>query len=86
MLISGPMMSKAREGYTEAAEAFDKATELGDLDKYEAEAYNMRGTFRYRVSRANRPRWRTITGTLTAFLHGPRSVFVSAVDRLCLML
>lgn len=35
------------DGYTEAAEAFDKAIELNSLDKHEAEAYNMRGTFRY---------------------------------------
>jgi import receptor subunit TOM70 len=34
-------------GYNEAAEAFDKAIEVGDLDQYGAEAYNMRGTFRY---------------------------------------
>lgn len=35
------------EGYKEAAEAFDKAVELGDLDNHAAEAYNMRGTFHY---------------------------------------
>ncbi|EME46348.1 hypothetical protein DOTSEDRAFT_70370 [Dothistroma septosporum NZE10] len=35
------------EGYNEAAESFDKATEQGNLDKHEANAYNMRGTFRY---------------------------------------
>lgn len=35
------------EGYKEAAEAFDKALELGDLDNHAAEAYNMRGTFHY---------------------------------------
>lgn len=34
-------------GYNEASEAFHKAIEAGDLDKFEAEAYNMRGTFRY---------------------------------------
>ncbi|WPH01784.1 TPR-like protein [Acrodontium crateriforme] len=35
------------EGYTEAAESFEKAVEAGNLDKHEALAYNMRGTFRY---------------------------------------
>ncbi|KAF2170283.1 hypothetical protein M409DRAFT_64600 [Zasmidium cellare ATCC 36951] len=35
------------EGYTEAAESFDKAIEQGGLEKHEALAYNMRGTFRY---------------------------------------
>lgn len=35
------------EGYTEAAEAFEKAIEAGGLEKHEALAYNMRGTFRY---------------------------------------
>jgi import receptor subunit TOM70 len=35
------------EGYKEAAEAFDKAIEVGDLDSHAAEAHNMRGTFRY---------------------------------------
>ncbi|USW53985.1 Putative mitochondrial outer membrane translocase complex, subunit Tom70 [Septoria linicola] len=35
------------EGYKEAADAFDQAIEAGDLDKYGAEAHNMRGTFRY---------------------------------------
>lgn len=35
------------EGYTEAAESFEKAIEAGDLEKNEALAYNMRGTFRY---------------------------------------
>lgn len=38
--------SKTGPGYEEAAEAFDKALELGDLDEYEAYAYNLRGTFR----------------------------------------
>lgn len=37
---------KTGEGYEEAAAAFEKALELGDLDDYEAFAYNMRGTFR----------------------------------------
>lgn len=32
--------------YEQAAAAFDKALELGDLGEYEAFAYNMRGTFR----------------------------------------
>lgn len=35
------------EGYAEAAQSFDKAIELNNLDKHEAFAYNMRGTFRY---------------------------------------
>ncbi|KAJ9156295.1 Import receptor [Pleurostoma richardsiae] len=35
---------KTGEGYEEAAVAFDKALELGDLGEYEALAYNMRGT------------------------------------------
>jgi import receptor subunit TOM70 len=38
---------RTSEGYLEAAESFDKALEQGDLDKHEALAYNMRGTFRY---------------------------------------
>jgi len=38
--------SKTGPGYEEAAEAFEKALELGDLGEYEALAYNMRGTFR----------------------------------------
>jgi import receptor subunit TOM70 len=38
---------KTAEGYKEAAAAFDKALELGDLGEHEAFAYNMRGTFRY---------------------------------------
>lgn len=41
------MDKKTGDGYEEAAAAFDKALELGDLDEYEAFAYNMRGTFRY---------------------------------------
>ncbi|KAH7130160.1 hypothetical protein B0J11DRAFT_245324 [Dendryphion nanum] len=41
------MNSKTSDGYTEAAEAFDRALEIGDLDEHEAFAYNMRGTFRY---------------------------------------
>lgn len=39
------MESKTGEGYEEAASAFDKAVELGDLGSFEAFAYNMRGTF-----------------------------------------
>jgi import receptor subunit TOM70 len=35
------------EGYTEAAQSFDKAIELDKLEEHEALAYNMRGTFRY---------------------------------------
>jgi import receptor subunit TOM70 len=35
------------EGYAEAAEAFEKAIEAGDLGDHEAHAYNMRGTFHY---------------------------------------
>ncbi|CZS95979.1 probable mitochondrial precursor protein import receptor tom70 [Rhynchosporium agropyri] len=41
------MEKKTGEGYEEAAAAFDKALELGDLGENEAFAYNMRGTFRY---------------------------------------
>lgn len=40
------MEKKTHEGYEEAATAFEKALELGDLDEYEALAYNLRGTFR----------------------------------------
>lgn len=40
------MDRKTHEGYEEAAEAFEKALELGDLGEHEALAYNMRGTFR----------------------------------------
>lgn len=40
------MERKTHEGYEEAAAAFEKALELGDLGEYEALAYNMRGTFR----------------------------------------
>lgn len=39
------METKTGEGYEEAASAFDKAIELGDLGAFEAFAYNMRGTF-----------------------------------------
>lgn len=35
------------EGYAEAADSFDQAIASGNLDQYEAQAYNMRGTFRY---------------------------------------
>lgn len=41
------MRKKSSEGYAEAAAAFDKALELGDLGDNEALAYNLRGTFRY---------------------------------------
>lgn len=41
------MEKKTADGYEEAASAFDKAVELGDLGEHEAFAYNMRGTFRY---------------------------------------
>jgi import receptor subunit TOM70 len=41
------MATKTGEGYTEAAAAFDRALELGDLGEYEAFAHNMRGTFSY---------------------------------------
>lgn len=40
------MEKKTHEGYEEAAAAFEKSLELGDLGEYEALAYNMRGTFR----------------------------------------
>ncbi|KAL7623020.1 TOM (translocase of outer membrane) complex component [Parahypoxylon ruwenzoriense] len=40
------MERKTHEGYEEAATAFEKALEYGDLDEYEALAYNLRGTFR----------------------------------------
>jgi mitochondrial import receptor subunit TOM70 len=38
--------NKNTPAYEEAAVAFDKALELGDLGEFEAFAYNMRGTFR----------------------------------------
>ncbi|KAH9822849.1 Mitochondrial import receptor subunit tom70 [Teratosphaeria destructans] len=38
---------RTAEGYSEAASSFDKALDEGGLDKHEAYAYNMRGTFRY---------------------------------------
>ncbi|KAI1186820.1 mitochondrial import receptor subunit tom-70 [Nemania serpens] len=40
------MEKKTHNGYEEAATAFEKAIELGDLGEFEALAYNMRGTFR----------------------------------------
>ncbi|GAW16250.1 hypothetical protein ANO14919_056730 [Xylariales sp. No.14919] len=40
------MEKKTHDGYEEAAAAFEKALELGDLGEFEALAYNMRGTFR----------------------------------------
>jgi import receptor subunit TOM70 len=41
------LSKRTAEGYEEAAAAFDKSLELGDLGEHEALAYNMRGTFRY---------------------------------------
>ncbi|KAI4737452.1 hypothetical protein E4T50_12048 [Aureobasidium sp. EXF-12298] len=41
------MDKKTGEGYNEAAEAYEKAIEAGDLSENEAFAYNMRGTFKY---------------------------------------
>ncbi|KAI9694798.1 MAG: TOM (translocase of outer membrane) complex component [Bathelium mastoideum] len=41
------MSKKTGDSYTDAAAAFDKALELGDLGEHEAFAYNLRGTFRY---------------------------------------
>jgi len=41
------LQKKTAEGYDEAARAFDEALELGVMEKYEAFAYNMRGTFKY---------------------------------------
>ena len=41
------MDQKTGEGYENAAAAFNKALELGDLGENESFAYNMRGTFRY---------------------------------------
>lgn len=41
------IQQRTGEGYAEAAESFDLAIEKGDLGAYEAQAYNMRGTFRY---------------------------------------
>ncbi|KAF3931971.1 hypothetical protein ABW20_dc0102389 [Dactylellina cionopaga] len=38
---------KTGQSYEEAAQAFEKALELGVSDKYLAFAYNMRGTFKY---------------------------------------
>ncbi|EKG12049.1 Tetratricopeptide-like helical [Macrophomina phaseolina MS6] len=38
---------KTADGYAEAAQAFDRALELGNLGEHEAFAYNMRGTFKY---------------------------------------
>ncbi|KAI0910025.1 mitochondrial import receptor subunit tom-70 [Ustulina deusta] len=40
------MEKKTHDGYEEAAVAFEQALELGNLGKFEALAYNMRGTFR----------------------------------------
>lgn len=41
------MAKKTGDGYKDAAAAFEKALELGDLGDLEAFAYNMRGTFKY---------------------------------------
>ncbi|KAF1982704.1 mitochondrial precursor proteins import receptor [Aulographum hederae CBS 113979] len=41
------MGRRSGDGYTEAAQAFEKAVDLGDLGEHEAFAYNMRGTFKY---------------------------------------
>ena len=41
------LATKTGDGYAEAAAAFDRALELGDLGEHEAFAYNMRGTFSY---------------------------------------
>lgn len=39
--------TRTGEGYTEASQNFDKAIEANSLEKHEALAYNMRGTFSY---------------------------------------
>lgn len=41
------MALKTGDGYEEAASAFEKALELGDLGEYEALALNLRATFTY---------------------------------------
>jgi len=41
------MAKKTGDSYEQAARAFDRAVDLGDLGDNEAFAYNMRGTFRY---------------------------------------
>ena len=41
------LSKKTGDSYEQAARAFDRAVELGDLGDHEAFAYNMRGTFRY---------------------------------------
>lgn len=41
------MGKRTGDSYNQAAIAFDKALELGDLGDHEALAYNFRGTFRY---------------------------------------
>ncbi|OTA70212.1 mitochondrial outer membrane 72K protein [Hypoxylon sp. EC38] len=40
------MEKRTHDGYEEAANAFEKALEYGDLGEHEALAYNLRGTFR----------------------------------------
>lgn len=49
LLRKGLLATQKRtgDGYTEAAESFEKAIEVGDLGEHEALAYNMRGTFKY---------------------------------------
>ncbi|RAO73287.1 uncharacterized protein BHQ10_009299 [Talaromyces amestolkiae] len=41
------MEKKTGEGYDEAAQAFEKALELGDLGEFEGDALNQRATFTY---------------------------------------
>lgn len=41
------ILQRTGEGYAEAASCFDQAVEKNNLDRHEALAYNMRGTFRY---------------------------------------
>nr|POF01010.1 mitochondrial import receptor subunit tom70 [Quercus suber] len=41
------IQARTGEGYDEASESFDQAIAKNNLDKHEAYAYNMRGTFRY---------------------------------------
>ncbi|KAN0071803.1 hypothetical protein V8E54_010399 [Elaphomyces granulatus] len=41
------MAAKTGDGYEEAAKAFEKALQVGDLGEYQADALNMRATFTY---------------------------------------
>ena len=41
------MAAKTGDGYEEAAKAFEKALQLGDLGEYQADALNLRATFTY---------------------------------------